>query len=145
MNKTIEERIKKEFSCSDQHWFLGGYLLADGTNVDIRGDGGQDHRVIAGCFNTSAKRYYSGSGWYGVVGMLKRGHIRTTPECNGFEFMKKPTLAQFRAIREFVRENDCADTCYFDRLDNREESHYIGNFYDFVDYLKKKYGEYAYC
>lgn len=143
MNKTIEQRIRSCFPCSDNHYFLGGYLLADGTNVDIRGEG-QDHRIIAGCFNKTAKRYYSGTGWYGVVGMLKRGHIRTTPECNGFEFMKQPTLAQFRAIRDFVRANDCADTCYFDRLDIHNQSHYIGDYYDFIEYLQNEYGEYTY-
>lgn len=144
MNKTIEARIRSEFPCSDVHWYLGGYLLTDGTNVDIR-ESGSDHRSICTCFNTTHDRYLSGSGWYGIVGMLKRGHIRTTPECNGFEFMRQPTLAQFRAIREFVRANDCAENCYFDRLDSHENSHYIGDFYDFVEYLKEKYGEYAYC
>ena len=143
MNKTIEERVKAAFPCSNEHWFLGGYLLSDGTNVDIR-ESGSDHRTICSCFNTSHSRYCSGSGWYGVVGMLKRGHIRTTPECNGFEFMKQPTQAQFEAIKEFVRENDCEDNCYFDRLDSHENSHYIGNFRDFVEYLQDKYGEYAY-
>lgn len=144
MNKTIEDRIRSEFPCSDEHWYLGGYLLADGTNVDIRASG-SDHRIICGCFNSSPKHRQSCSGWYGIVGMLKRGHIRTTPECEGFEFMKRPTLAQFRAIKEFVRVNDCAETCYFDRLDCHENSHYVGNFYDFVEFLKEKYGEYAYC
>lgn len=143
MNKTIEERIKAEFPCSDEHWYLGGYLLADGTNVDIRASG-SDHRIVCGCFNDSPRHRQSFSGWYGIVNMLKRGHIRTTPECNGFEFMKQPTQAQFNAIREFVRENDCEDTCYFDRLDSHENSHYIGNFRDFVEYLQNKYGEYAY-
>ena len=144
MNKTIEERIKKEFSCSGEHWFLGGYLLADGTNVDVRGECGQDHRIIAGCFNKTTERYHSGTGWYGVVGMLKRGHMRTSPESNGFEFMKKPTLAQFRAIRDFVLANDCAEDCYFERFRSQGDNHYIGNYYDFVSYLKKKYGEYTY-
>ena len=143
MNCTIEQRIKKNFPHTKNNCFLGGYLLTDGTNVDIRGQGA-DHRIIAGVFNTTYERHQSGTGWYGVFGMLQRGHMRTTPECNGFEFMKQPTQAQFEAIKEFVEENGCAERCYFERMDSHQNTHYIGDFEDFVRYLKRTYGEYAY-
>lgn len=142
MNITIEDRIRKTFPCSQNHSYLGGYLMADGTNVDIRCIG-YDHRNISTVFNTTKSRYRSGSGWYGVEGMLSRGHIRTSPESNGFEFMRKPTEAQIAAIREFVYENGCEESCYFERLYPSGREEYIGNWWDFLDYIYKKFDCYA--
>ena len=141
---TIEDRIKKSFKCSIDHTYLGGYLLQDGTNVDVKSEGIQDHRAISEVFNISSKRATAPNGWYGVLGMLKRGHIRTRPECNGFEFMKQPTQAQFDAIRNFVNYYDNGSDCYFDKMDSRGNTKYIGDFEDFVRYLQREYGEYAY-
>lgn len=83
MNKTILERIKKENYVTDYPTTTSGYLLKDGTNDDSSG-------------NDAMKRF------------VKNGNIRFSPECNGFQFIKKPTREQIKEIISYcsrVRRN----------------------------------------
>lgn len=101
MNKTILERAMKENYVTGYPTATSGYLLTDGRylhlinkeNEDSGGNYREDHRTICSFFN---KR--KNDNWSGMVDFVKMGHIRFSPECYGFEFIKKPTKWQAAQI-----------------------------------------------
>ena len=101
MNKTILERIKKENHVTDYPTATSGYLLKDGTYVHLiakededRGNFYRDdHRSIRKFFNKRKT-----DNWSGMTDFVKMGNIRFSPECNGFQFIKRPTCEQIKEI-----------------------------------------------
>jgi len=114
MNKTILKRIKKENYVTDYPTATSGYLLKDGTYVHliakIDEDRGawyrEDHRSISHFMNSMKKDDSSGND--AMERFMKNGNIRFSPECNGFQFIKKPTREQIKEIISYcshVRRN----------------------------------------
>lgn len=114
MNKTILERIKKENYVTDYPTTTSGYLLKDGTYVHLVAkldeDCGawyrDDHRVISHFMNSMKNDDSSGND--AMKRFVKNGNIRFSPECNGFQFIKKPTREQIKEIISYcshVRRN----------------------------------------
>lgn len=101
MNKTILERAMKENYVTGYPTATSGYLLTDGSYLhlinkkdeDRGGNYREDHRTIRNFFN---KR--KNDNWSGMVNFVKMGHIRFSPECHGFDFIKKPTKWQAAQI-----------------------------------------------
>jgi hypothetical protein len=101
-NKAVLEHFGKTYS-----WAETGYLLLDGTRLDLSGkhDGAPggyrtvDHRDI-----TEALGYDYGGGDYSgsLVQFMSEGNIRIIPECNGINLSVKPTEAQERALSNYI-------------------------------------------
>lgn len=120
MNKTILERAKKESYVTGYPTATSGYLLTDGTYLhliskvdeDRGGNYREDHRTIRNFFNRRKN-----DNWSGMVDFVKMGHIRFSPECHGFDFIKKPTKWQAAQIlRQCSRL--FPDEYWIERLDN---------------------------
>lgn len=88
-------------------WAETGYLLLDGTRLDLSGkhDGAAggyrtvDHRDI-----TEALGYDYGGGDYSgsLIQFMSEGNIRIIPESNGINLSVKPTKAQEQALADFI-------------------------------------------
>ena len=88
-------------------WAETGYLLLDGTRLDLSGkhDGAPggyrtvDHRDI-----TEALGYDYGGGDYSgsLIQFMSEGNIRIIPELNGINLSVKPTKAQEQALADFI-------------------------------------------
>ena len=88
-------------------WAETGYLLLDGTRLDLSGkhDGAPggyrtvDHRDI-----TEALGYDYGGGDYSgsLIQFMSEGNIRIIPESNGINLSVKPTKAQEQALVDFI-------------------------------------------
>ena len=101
-NKAVVEHFGKTYS-----WAETGYLLLDGTRLDLSGkhDGAPggyrtvDHRDI-----TEALGYDYGGGDYSgsLVQFMSEGNIRIIPECNGINLSVKPTQAQEQALSNYI-------------------------------------------
>ena len=101
-NKAVLEHFGKTYS-----WAETGYLLLDGTRLDLSGkhDGAPggyrtvDHRDI-----TEALGYDYGGGDYSgsLVQFMSEGNIRIIPECNGINLSVKPTKAQEQALSNYI-------------------------------------------
>lgn len=101
-NKAVLEHFGKTYS-----WAETGYLLLDGTRLDLSGkhDGAPggyrtvDHRDI-----TEALGYDYGGGDYSgsLVQFMSEGNIRIIPECNGINLSVKPTKEQEQALSNYI-------------------------------------------
>ena len=101
-NKAVLEHFGKTYS-----WAETGYLLLDGTRLDLSGkhDGAPggyrtvDHRDI-----TEALGYDYGGGDYSgsLVQFMSEGNIRIIPECNGINLSVKPTKEQEQALSSYI-------------------------------------------
>lgn len=101
-NKAVLEHFGKTYK-----WDETGYLLLDGTKLDLSGkhDGAPggyrtvDHRDI-----TDALGYDYGGGDYSgsLVQFMSEGNIRIVPEINGLNLSVKPTKAQEQALSDFI-------------------------------------------
>ena len=101
-NKAVLEHFGKTYS-----WAETGYLLLDGTRLDLSGKhegapGGYrtvDHRDIVDALGSDyGNGDYSGS----LVQFMSEGNIRIIPECNGINLSVKPTEAQERALSNYI-------------------------------------------
>lgn len=102
LKENIEEEVVKRYG-KTYRWSEAGYLLKDGTRVDMSGrnegaPGGNrtiDHRDI----------FYDISGDYGtdaMVEFMSRGNIRVIPEYPGINLQVEPTEAQYKQIQSLV-------------------------------------------
>lgn len=102
LKENIEEEVIKRYG-KTYRWSEAGYLLKDGTRVDMSGrnegaPGGNrtiDHRDI----------FYDISGDYGtdaMVEFMSRGNIRVIPEYPGINLQVEPTEAQYKQIQSLV-------------------------------------------
>jgi hypothetical protein len=101
-NDAVIEHFGKTYN-----WAETGYLLLDGTKLDLSGKhngapGGYrtvDHRDI-----TEALGYDYGGGGYSdsLVQFMSEGNIRIVPEVDGFNLSVKPTKAQEQALGDYI-------------------------------------------
>lgn len=101
-NQTVLEHFGKTYK-----WAETGYLLLDGTKLDLSGkhDGAPggyrtvDHRDI-----TEALGYDYGGGEYSdsLIQFMSEGNIRIIPEINGINLSVMPTKAQEQALSEYI-------------------------------------------
>ena len=101
-NDAVIEHFGKTYN-----WAETGYLLLDGTKLDLSGkhDGAPggyrtvDHRDI-----TEALGYDYGGGGYSdsLVQFMSEGNIRIVPEVDGFNLSVKPTKAQEEALGDYI-------------------------------------------
>ena len=101
-NDAVKEHFGKTYS-----WAETGYLLLDGTRLDLSGkhDGAPggyrtvDHRDI-----TEALGYDYGGGDYSgaLIQFMSEGNIRIIPECNGINLSVKPTKAQEQVLSNYI-------------------------------------------
>ena len=104
--KAHNDAVKNHFG-KTYKWAETGYLLLDGTQLDLSGkhDGAPggyrtvDHRDI-----TEALGYDYGGGEYSdsLVQFMSEGNIRIIPECNGINLSVKPTKAQEQALSNYI-------------------------------------------
>ena len=104
-NDAVREHFGKTYS-----WNETGYLLLDGTKLDLSGkhDGAPggyrtvDHRDI-----TEALGYDYGGGDYSgsLIQFMSEGNIRIIPEMGGINLSVKPTEAQEKALAEYVMKH----------------------------------------
>lgn len=147
MNKTILQRVLKANYARDYCGPLSAFILEDGRWLDNESkeeaDRGnvcrQDHRAIMNFFNSKTCSY---SGTKEMYKFMKLGHIRFMPECGGFEFVKKPTPQQMRAVRDYRRENPYAEMrfehCYFCKDGMLGKIKWSSNdYYEFIEYVSK--------
>lgn len=101
-NDAVLEHFGKTYK-----WAETGYLLLDGTKLDLSGkhDGAPggyrtvDHRDI-----TDALGYDYGGGEYSdsLIQFMSEGNIRIVPEINGINLSVKPTKAQEQALSDYI-------------------------------------------
>ena len=101
-NDAVKAHFGKTYS-----WAETGYLLLDGTRLDLSGkhDGAPggyrtvDHRDI-----TEALGYDYGGGDYSgaLIQFMSEGNIRIIPECNGINLSVKPTKAQEQVLSNYI-------------------------------------------
>ena len=104
-NDAVLEHFGKTYK-----WAETGYLLLDGTRLDLSGkhDGAPggyrtvDHRDI-----TDALGYDYGGGEYSdsLIQFMSEGNIRIVPEIGGINLSVKPTKAQEQALSDFISRN----------------------------------------
>lgn len=104
-NDAVLEHFGKTYK-----WAETGYLLLDGTRLDLSGkhDGAPggyrtvDHRDI-----TDALGYDYGGGEYSdsLIQFMSEGNIRIVPEINGINLSVKPTKAQEQALSDYISRN----------------------------------------
>lgn len=104
-NDAVKNHFGKTYS-----WAETGYLLLDGTKLDLSGkhDGAPggyrtvDHRDI-----TEALGYDYGGGDYSgsLIQFMSEGNIRIIPEIDGINLSVKPTKAQEQALSEYIFRN----------------------------------------
>lgn len=104
--KAHNDAVKNHFG-KTYKWAETGYLLLDGTQLDLSGkhDGAPggyrtvDHRDI-----TEALGYDYGGGEYSdsLIQFMSEGNIRIIPECNGINLSVKPTKAQEQALSNYI-------------------------------------------
>lgn len=92
----IEERALKTFGTTEFHQHAG-YILEDGRMLNFSYDGyirTEDHRIVGQYFKNK-------QGSKAMYAFMNRGNIRVicSKSHYGFEFIKKPTKAQLREIR----------------------------------------------
>lgn len=101
-NDAVLEHFGKTYN-----WAETGYLLLDGTKLDLSGKhegapGGYrtvDHRDIVDALGDDyGNGEYSGS----LVQFMSEGNIRIIPECNGINLSVKPTKAQEQALSSYI-------------------------------------------
>lgn len=129
----IDNKLKEIYGVTSK-WSETGYLLKDGTKLDLSGknQGGSpnrrsiDHREI---FDGWEYEWFDG-----MIKFMSMGAIRVSPETPGVGIVIEPTSAQYVALRDFI-EKVGYDAEYFavdlsakngDTLDSRE---YEGSFY----------------
>ena len=104
--KAHNDAVKKHFGRT-YSWAETGYLLLDGTKLDLSGkhDGAPggyrtvDHRDI-----TEALGYDYGGGDYSgsLIQFMSEGNIRIIPEIDGINLSVKPTKAQEQALTDYI-------------------------------------------
>ena len=107
--KAHNDAVKNHFGRTYK-WAETGYLLLDGTRLDMSGkhDGAPggyrtvDHRDI-----TEALGYDYGGGDYSgaLIQFMSEGNIRIIPEIDGINLSVKPTKAQEQALSEYIFRN----------------------------------------
>lgn len=104
--KAHNEAVKNHFG-KTYSWNETGYLLLDGTKLDLSGkhegaSGGYrtvDHRdIVAALGDDYGNGDYSGA----LVQFMSEGNIRIIPEMGGINLSVKPTEAQEKALAEYV-------------------------------------------
>lgn len=101
-NTAVVEHFGKTFK-----WAETGYLLLDGTRLDMSGKhegapGGYrtvDHRDIVDALGSD---YGDGSYSGALIQFMSEGNIRIIPESNGINLSVKPTKAQETALANFI-------------------------------------------
>ena len=104
-NDMVREHFGKTYK-----WAETGYLLLDGTRLDLSGkhDGAPggyrtvDHRDI-----TEALGYeYGGDDYSGsLIQFMSEGNIRIVPEISGINLSVKPNTAQEQALSDYISRN----------------------------------------
>ena len=107
--KAHNEAVKNHFG-KTYSWNETGYLLLDGTKLDLSGkhegaSGGYrtvDHRdIVAALGDDYGNGDYSGA----LVQFMSEGNIRIIPEMGGINLSVKPTEAQEKALAEYVMKH----------------------------------------
>ena len=104
---TIEDRVKRRYGTT-YDWREAGYLLADGTAIDLSGknQGGPsgkrnaDHRDVFEVEDYESEDKDGGT--ESMVEFMKRGNIRVMPEYPGINLQKEPTEQQYRQIKALI-------------------------------------------
>lgn len=149
MNKTIEQRCKKELYTRNYPCACSGYLLDDGSwldlilkeDVDRGGYYRNDHRTIH-CYLNRVSEDTSGTD--AMYRFMARGHIRYMPESGCFEFIKLPNQKQIRAMMDARRCSGCfrAEHVRYSKKTGYYRSVWSTEYwYDFLNYVSKKGGK----
>lgn len=112
----VEEKAKEHFGTTED-FQIAGYLLTDGTMLDFSGSHwmeGASAKEIADWRRNNHFRQVDHEDIYEVMEssgdnrkqFMDRGNIRLSPEAPGFNISsrKEPTAAQYRMLKEFIRE-----------------------------------------
>ena len=146
MNKKLIDRIKKENYVTSYPTGTSGYLTPAGEWVHLiakidedRGSGYRDdHKVIGSFLNRTKDEDYTG--FLSMCRVMKRhGYIRYSPECHGFQFIKKPTREQVEEIKRYRK--DYCENYYEDVLiervcNNLCTKQQFKDFNDFLNYCR---------
>ena len=116
VNVPVEEKAKEHFGTTED-FQIAGYLLTDGTMLDFSGAHwmeGASAKEIAAWRRDNHFRQVDHEDIYEVMEasgdnrkqFMDRGNIRLSPEAPGFNIssQKEPTAAQYRMLKEFIRE-----------------------------------------
>ena len=118
----VESDVKKHYG-STYNWKETGYILQDGTRLDLSGRnegarGGYrqvDHRDIFAIFEDGDYSY----GTEALVEFMGRGNIRVMPETPGINLQVEPNAEQYRLIQDFVERVGWKEGYFSVDIDNK--------------------------
>ena len=118
----VETDVKKHYG-STYNWKETGYILQDGTRLDLSGRnegarGGYrqvDHRDIFAIFEEGDYSY----GTEALVEFMGRGNIRVIPETPGINLQVEPNAEQYRLIQDFVERVGWKEGYFSVDIDNK--------------------------
>ena len=118
----VEADVKKHYG-STYNWKETGYILQDGTRLDLSGRnegarGGYrqvDHRDIFAIFEDGDYSY----GTEALVEFMGRGNIRVMPETPGINLQVEPNAEQYRLIQDFVERVGWKEGYFSVDIDNK--------------------------
>ena len=126
----VESQVKEKYG-STYRWSETGYILKDGTRLDLSGrnegaPGGYravDHRDI---FSS----YEDIDGTEAMIEFMGRGNIRVSPEYPGINLQVEPTEEQYRQIGEMVEKLGWKEKSFSVDFDNENGETVDGLIYE---------------
>ena len=129
----IEERAKKYYGTTEI-FGIAAYMLQDGTMLDFsEGTGAfrQDHANICMFFKGDGTQGYTRY----IRKFMRRGNIRLSPECKGFEFTVIPTKEQYLSLKNLHKDYHLEN---IERYSEKRKRFVFYSFREFEDYIRER-------
>lgn len=129
----IEERAKKYYGTTEI-FDIAAYMLQDGTMLDFsEGTGAfrQDHANIGMFFKGDGTQGYTRY----IRKFMRRGNIRLSPECKGFEFTVIPTKEQYLSLKNLHKDYHLEN---IERYSEKRKRILFNSFREFEDYIRER-------